>query len=978
MSSSISDPITSYSHTHRIVLLIDLDPLLQTNNSNHYIKTILSTSKTLLSFPPLSSSLFAFKFFFSSIPPHISFSKLHPFLPKHSFSFDHPSPTFTLLSQILSSLPNFPLPYHPKAVHLIDSITQLLHDYPWESDSDLTTPLIPPNLILLFTPLLNSFNSLAEFFESSEELLRIESSFCDNFLGFFGNVSRRFGSKGVHCSWIGVNSDSNRLSESGDDDNEVGVIRGLFEIGARKLGWGFCSLDSILLGSALVPFGLIYPKIGVSWFSVRCCSREVKVQLNLRILDVNGSPIDYNCCDLEVLDFRVLGRGEDVNLQGGGGCGRRKERLWSVCSDGTPKLKVMAVRKCDAFVKLNGCLSDSVLVREVLGESKKGDSSEFFADRVLELLASEFGFQGRRKSIPVWEILLCYLYKEDCWALVSVDSGKGGGSCVGILRPFTVSSALLSILEDPQLASDFGAANMDSSIRTGIRESDRKYDKNKGMLDSQVKSAVGIKGKQKKKMTDLNVLQNLTWSSFCDLVYDQFEMDLHEVYYAMECNKSKKLKFLKCWMKQVKKSSCCDLSLSENPKLNQKIAEGSDSKLNELPQNGEQPMSLVVESDGINAGVAMKQDDAVLDCESETSQAFFSNLSSRIQQGIESDTIDLLALSERLVNSSIYWLCMKVDRETIPQIDSHMSDNKACGSVIASELIKLLLKDPKEIAAKHKSRNPSSQLSDAAGPTTIITEHAVREYELQILFRMEILQSEIGCGIEDSTKQKFVKQICLLLENIQCHMEGGFFGDWNLENYVAKIIKIRYSHTLEDIVHKIYNKMDLLLFSNQDEAPDFLFNSEDSSKSLNPKVYGDEMGENDVINGPFSAENEVFHLQKNVKGKSQRNTDGGCDKKLFEAVERRERAQRFSYIKSRMPALRVWAPKQKAMKSKTDHLFKIPKRKDRSRACYDTVCETPMTKNTRSSPQSIGSDDDRYMADGSQVCGSVAKALFQV
>lgn len=65
-------------------------------------------------------------------------------------------------------------------------------------------------------------------------------------------------------------------------------------------------------------------------------------------------------------------------------------------------------------------------------------------------------------------------------------------------------------------------------------------------------------------------------------------------------------------------------------------------------------------------------------------------------------------------------------------------------------------------------------------------------HELQILFRMEILQSEVGSGIEDSSKQKFVKQICLLLENIQCHMDGGFFGDWNLENYVAKIIKSRY------------------------------------------------------------------------------------------------------------------------------------------------------------------------------------------
>lgn len=65
-------------------------------------------------------------------------------------------------------------------------------------------------------------------------------------------------------------------------------------------------------------------------------------------------------------------------------------------------------------------------------------------------------------------------------------------------------------------------------------------------------------------------------------------------------------------------------------------------------------------------------------------------------------------------------------------------------------------------------------------------------YELQILFRMEILQSDVGSGVEESSKQKMVKQICLLLENIQCHMEGGFFGDWNLDNYVAKIIKSRY------------------------------------------------------------------------------------------------------------------------------------------------------------------------------------------
>ncbi|TKY66385.1 hypothetical protein E2542_SST09257 [Spatholobus suberectus] len=86
--------------------------------------------------------------------------------------------------------------------------------------------------------------------------------------------------------------------------------------------------------------------------------------------------------------------------------------------------------------------------------------------------------------------------------------------------------------------------------------------------------------------------------------------------------------------------------------------------------------------------------------------------------------------------------------------------------MIASELIKLLLREPKEITANHKSQNPFSQSQTFdSGPAAPITEH------------MEILQSQVGSGVEDSYKQKFVKQICLLLGNIQCHMKVGFFGD---------------------------------------------------------------------------------------------------------------------------------------------------------------------------------------------------------
>lgn len=58
---------------------------------------------------------------------------------------------------------------------------------------------------------------------------------------------------------------------------------------------------------------------------------------------------------------------------------------------------------------------------------------------------------------------------------------------------------------------------------------------------------------------------------------------------------------------------------------------------------------------------------------------------------------------------------------------------------------------------------------------------------------MEILRSEVAAGIKESTKQKFVKQICSLLDIIQYHV-GGFFGDESLESYVGRTLKSRYTY----------------------------------------------------------------------------------------------------------------------------------------------------------------------------------------
>jgi len=685
-------------------------------------------------------------------------------------------------------------------------------------------------LLLLFSPSFTSFTSLASFLNADPALLSHDAnSFCHTVSSFFANVARSFTSRGIHCTWISVGGENIETNSPSDEDG-AREASSLLRTAVRGLGWGFCSLDSLLLGSGLVPFGLVYPLIGVS---LSCCSRGVGVsgQLRLSILDVNESPIEYDCCDLEFVDVKG-----NLNILGGGD--ERREGFWKMCLGGGVKLEVKVVRKCDGFVWTEDRLSDSVLVREDFRGMKKKEKvglNDFFADRVLELVAAEFGCEWRRKQVPIWEMVLSFLFKEDCWALVAVSNGKGE-SCIGILRPFTVLAGLLTVLGDPHGASGFGEANIGQYVKMVdhvVCKSDSKF--NEELLSSRgKKSDVAVECPRSKKRINLNTLRDLTWSSFCKSVLEPLETDLLDVYCAIEANKSKKLKFLKCWMKQMKKSSCSDITLSEKLKPNSIVAELGSGKLNDLPQNDEPPLSSFASAEINPEPEALQiQEDAVLDFRSETSETFFSNLADRIKRGIESKVVDMGALAERLVNSCIYWLCQKVDKETVSQGQSPLKDHDTSGGMIASELIKLLLREPKEIAAEHKSQNPLSQSQTFdSGPTTPIAEHVVREYpsikfliiyvmqfffiiliscncsnmcflilafslvniryELQILFRTEILQSEVGNEVEDSCKQKFVKQICLLLENIQCHMEVGFFGDWTLENYVTKLIKDRY------------------------------------------------------------------------------------------------------------------------------------------------------------------------------------------
>ncbi|GAV84900.1 hypothetical protein CFOL_v3_28342 [Cephalotus follicularis] len=802
-----------------------------------------------------------------------------------------------------------------------------------------------------------------------DHCLRDLDVFEGKFRGVFESVNDAFLCRDIHFSWVDVKCDLNC--------DESGLEFGFFESGIKVLGWGYCSTDSIVLGSALVPFGLVYPRISFSsnGFAFEDSLKRVRAQLSLEILDASGKPLECRCCDLEVASMNTLSQRrcdsvlltqDFMNTDAKGS--EQKNTFWGRFSDDITKLRVNSLHRSDRFVKLEGYLSSPILIHEHLGESwkdQKDSSGEFYADRVLEMLANDMGELVKKKSVPIWQIFLSFLYREGYWALVSF-SDAGGDSCMGILKPFTVSSALFFVLGDK-----FGVSNA-AQFSTKIDNENCKPSVDSIQSSETRDSQSGPSLFQRKKSKrNLLLLKDLSWSAFYQAAFEHSEICMEDVYFARGCDKSKKLKFLRCWMKQIKKSGCCNLTIPDGSKAHQGVLKDVDNRLTDLPQESEQPIysSASMAEDSLTGSLRL-QDEGAIEFSTATLESFFSNLPKKIQQGLQTEVVDLGALAERLVNSSIYWLYQKRDIEI--SSGTAMNCDDTSGSLVAVELAGLLLGDPKDLVASHKKNDPSSQASDSWPHSS---GNIVREYELQIFFRMEILRSEIGAAIEEPTKQKFVKQICFLLEAIQCHLDGGFFGDWSLENYVGKTIRSRYSHTVGDVVHRIYTKMDLLLFADEeDESPNHLLNSEDSNQSLGEKQRRDETGENYKINELISVKLQENNEESPQENKRKEHAEHA--RKLVEAQERRERARRFSSFTSWVPDLqRVWAPKQtKAMKVR---LRKLSKRNDSGRVSYDMVCETPMTGNKRSCPQEKRDDGEDHQDYGTQSSASVPKALFQ-
>ncbi|KAH9727084.1 LIM domain-containing protein [Citrus sinensis] len=457
--------VAGYTKTQRIVLLIYLNPLILLQDQEPYMITLSAAVKTLISFPPLCSSLFSFKPFFSSLSPLLSSSKL--LFPSFSLSFDSLKHNF---SKVLSFL--------PRGLNVAASMHQLIYNYAWDSvifcdsinDSKILdgSACIKSSLVVLFSPIVESMKFLSEFFD-------VDVSVSSKFSALFESVNDAYCSKDIHFSWVNVKCDLGLELKSSSDAsvNDFGDKNGFFECGIRDMGWGFCSSDS------LVHFGLIYPIIRVSSY-------------------LFGSNNNY--CEA-TLSFEIL----DLFNMG-------KNRFWGLFGNGIIKLRVTTVYRCKEAVKFEGMLMDPILVRECLGESIKDEKenySNFFVFRVLEILAEEMGESVRRRGSPIWQILLCFLHRKGYWALLSfLDSN--GDTHMGILYPFTSYTR----------KNEFGGDNLSPFVK--------KMDSD--ICKSNMSAAIG---------------EDLTWNYFCKVASESNVIKLEEVYFARECNSSKKLKFLK-------------------------------------------------------------------------------------------------------------------------------------------------------------------------------------------------------------------------------------------------------------------------------------------------------------------------------------------------------------------------------------------------------------------------------------------------
>ncbi|KAJ4794567.1 LIM domain protein [Rhynchospora pubera] len=839
------DPL--HQNTQRVVLLIDLQPLVSSQNPNRntttsYFSPILASIRRILSAPQLATSLSALKFVFSNLSPISSSSKTHHLLGKcpNSLSFNEHHQTLIALSealQLISSNPdlsNWQINGASKASLLAKLLLQLENEYAWEAkrSAELDQGLLRSgsNLVIVFSPVPQDADILAQFvdLEATVDGPLGFHDFGKKFVQIFGPVKERLSSRDISLSWVRVDF------EIGSDKEITGSS--WFEAVLKENNWGFSSTDAIVLGSSIIPVGLIFPFIGCSIGKKHGRNSEIApLALVLEISDANGNPLECKCCQLEALHLQIMDQ-RSVNMS---------PSFQNFGCDIT-KFSVKGVKKVGDSERILKNASSMVLIHGLSNkfrESTQKGADEFLPDTILEHFCTEKGELVR--EMPIWQLFLSFLYSRNYAAMISLPDSNG--TCLeGVLIPFTINHGLLYVLEKGFLETE--------RCRCGLLETK------------------GEKRKRKKVIEHL--LESRDFLSFRDIALSHSEAgvlgDVCDLYFCKFSSKLKKLKFFKCWVNQMRESctGSCNITAKERE--------------SEVKTENIQPQEVSLED-------KMHNNEGVSPFSSvEEAEIFLGSIEEKIEKDLVLEDGNLGISVENFIHLIMDAVSTKVGGE---------------GQGVGLEVASLILKKPKDLLAKYRESSYS-------------TNYKLREHEIQILFRLEILKSVAGSHIEETRKQRMIREICLLLQFIDLNLQSSCVAT-SIIDFVERTIKSRYAHSIQDIVQQIYGQMEFDM-SEQDETF-YSPNNTDPDNTGEPKI-------------------EKLSIHEQI--------DEMMEKKKMKARERIDRQRRFKSFTSWTPDLhRVWALKQpKFDRNGLD--LKPPsssRRKKRRISGNFVVCETPMT-----------------------------------